>query len=798
VNAIAKGGPGDETTMTNVDRMEKLDPWRLTIRRDDPRLTDLSEAEKRQLRAAQIGAVVALMPTILLSNLVNLALLIAMFWHLGHDLFLLVWGSALAVTIALGYISVWAARRAGPRQEASSRGVRRLTLNSFVLGALWTMPIIYLFTDASQPQSIILACLAAGMVAGGALVMATVFQAALVFMLVVMVPSLGHLLWLGGSVYLFLSGMMLSFVYLIVQAVVKHGDLFVDSHFANSKLRNQSQIIGLLLKDFEEGASDFLWETDAKARLTRVSGRLAQLIGLPSPQLEGRDFVHLIREFAVAERAVAIEFEKLLNSGEAFRDHVVALEVKGENRLWSLTGKPISDAHGAFLGYRGVGSDVTDAERLAKFDLLTGLPNRSAFERETEKAIARLNRESRPFAVMTLDLDRFKRVNDTLGHAVGDALLAAAARRIVVTLGANARVTRFGGDEFVALLEGADAGIARELCERLIDEMKRPFELGDFTVMVGVSIGVALAPAEGRLFDDLLRYSDLALYRAKADGRGRCSFYAASLDEAMQARRQLEVDLRGAMQAGQFSLHYQPLVDTLTGAITSCEALLRWRHPTRGDVGPSEFIPLAEETGLVGAIGEWVLREACREAAHWPREIRVAVNVSAIQFRNGELAKTIALALSASGLPAERLDVEITESVFIDNRVEAQRMLQSIHDLGVLISLDDFGTGYSSLSYLCSFAFDKIKIDKSFVQAIDNAANGAAVVRAIAALAHSLGVRMTAEGVETEDQLTRLADFGCQEAQGFLFSRPLRAKDLRALFGREGDLEAGRVWALAG
>jgi diguanylate cyclase (GGDEF)-like protein/PAS domain S-box-containing protein len=760
-----------------------IDPWRLTIRRDDPRLKDISEDEIRHLRAEQLSAVLALTRTTLIANIMNLFIVCALFRGRGHDLFLAIWATALGAVLLLSFTR-WNGTSADvPVSGISERGARGATRSALLLGVVWVTAIIYLYDDASQSERIILAALTTGLASGGALVLATVWQAALAFNLVIMLPALVNLIRLGGTVYILLAALTASFTFVIARAAFTQADLFIDRHLANSKMRAQSQIIGLLLKDFAEGASDFLWETDSRARLTRVSTRFAQLVGQPPERLEGRDFAELLRELTGGASRDVASFAGLLGYREPFRDQIIAPTIEGSPRQWSMTGKPVFGSRGEFQGFRGVGSDVTDAERIANCDLLTGLPNRATFEREAEKAIARLARSGQPYAVMTLDLDRFKRVNDTLGHAVGDALLRAAAKRISQAVGDDGMVTRFGGDEFVILQEGGTPEKAHALCRRLIFEISRPFEIGDFQVLVGASIGVALAPNDGSSFDGLLRNSDLALYRAKAEGRGLHGFFEAGLDEAMQARRRLEVDLREALRAGQLSLCYQPLIDTRTGAITACEALMRWRHPARGDVSPGEFIPLAEEIGLVDALGEWALGEACREAALWPRDLRVAVNVSPVQFRAGNIAAIIADALQRSGLPPRRLEVEVTESVFTENRAETLRAMRAIHELGVRIALDDFGTGFSSLSYLCGVEFDRVKIDKSFVQEIDNSVNGAAVVRAIAALARALGVAMTAEGVETEEQLTRLAALGCDEAQGYLFSQAVSSKDIGYLLG---------------
>ena len=605
--------------------LARFDPWRLTIRRVDPRLADLSNDDARALRAAQLNAVFRLTPTLLSSQMVSITTVLCVAWRGGPHILLAAWAISMSVVFSLWFARWRGMRKSPPRQGASVRGVRVLTINSMMVGALWSVPMAALFEYPDPVQRMILAALAGGLVSGGALAMATVWQAAFGFMAMVMAPSLLNLFSLarnGDSIWIALGAMAAALTFVIARTVYERSELFVESHIANVKLRGQSQIIGLLLKDFEDNASDFLWETDAEGRLARVSPRLAQLVGRSPAELEGVDFASLMEKRAHAAPRHAAALSAQLAAREAFRDHAVDLMIAGERRQWSITGKPIFDIAGAFQGFRGVGSDITATERLANFDVLTGLPNRALFQRQVELALGRLKRGGAGFALFSLDLDRFKRVNDTLGHAVGDAVLCAVATRISNCLSPNDVATRFGGDEFVIFRDEAAPADARALGERLIAELCRPFEIQDFRILIGVSIGIALAPADGDAFDALLRNSDLALYRAKSDGRGVLCFFAAALDEAMQARRQLEVNLRGALDGDELSLHFQPLVDMRTGAISTCEALVRWQSPQYGNVSPADFIPLAEETGLIVGLGEWVLAGLLRRgelAARDPR-----------------------------------------------------------------------------------------------------------------------------------------------------------------------------------
>ncbi|RZK96937.1 MAG: EAL domain-containing protein, partial [Methylobacterium sp.] len=390
-------------------------------------------------------------------------------------------------------------------------------------------------------------------------------------------------------------------------------------------------------------------------------------------------------------------------------------------------------------------------------------------------------------AVLLVDLDRFKPVNDTLGHAIGDALLAKVAERLSATLRPCDTVARIGGDEFVVVQRGVtDLEETRVLARRIVDLIGRTYMIEGQLLTIGASVGVAVAPRDGTDADRLLKCADLALYRAKLEGRGAFRFFEAEMDARMQARRRLELDIRQALGRREFSLHYQPQLNLENDRVTGCEALLRWTHPERGMVPPGEFISLAEEIGLIVPIGEWVIRQACRDAATWPSAINVAVNVSPAQFKGDRLVEVIVSALASSGLAASRLEIEITEGVLLQENERTLRTLHRLRALGIRVSMDDFGTGYSSLSYLRSFPFDKIKIDRSFVADITQKPDGDAVIRAIAGLGRSLGMTTVAEGVETEDQMRRIRAEGCTDVQGYLVSRPIPAEALLALFNDLG------------
>ena len=417
-------------------------------------------------------------------------------------------------------------------------------------------------------------------------------------------------------------------------------------------------------------------------------------------------------------------------------------------------------------------------EHMACHDGLTGLPNRTKLREKMTDALARVRRGER-LAVLCLDLDFFKAVNDTLGHPVGDLLLQAVTARLQESVRDTDTVARLGGDEFIVLQVGIEkpeqAGI---LARRLIETLSTPFDLDGNQVVIGASVGIAFAPSDGSEVDSLLKNADMALYRAKSDGRGTYRFFEMAMDTLVQHRRHLELDLRRALLTEEFIVYYQPLVSAETEKITGFEALVRWKHPVRGLVSPAEFIPLAEEIGLIVPLGEWVVRQACKEAAKWPKDLRIAVNLSPAQFKSKALVLSVITALAESGISPRRLELEITETVLLTNNEATLATLHQLRSLGVRIAMDDFGTGYSSLSYLRAFPFDKIKIDRTFIQDLGAEPDCLAIVKAVAGLGSSLGMATTAEGVETLEQLRQVREQGCTEAQGYYFSPPLPAGEV--------------------
>lgn len=518
-----------------------------------------------------------------------------------------------------------------------------------------------------------------------------------------------------------------------------------------------------------------------------ANDQYAEMYGLTREQVKPGTSLRQIVEYRIANghlrgKAVDDIVNAILNrlQGEKAAHHTIAME-DGRYILVSAQSMPggwaVTTHH-----------DITEQRRseakiahMALHDALTDLPNRTLLNERLQDALSRVKR-SGIVAAHILDLDHFKKVNDTLGHAVGDKLLKVVTERLRALVRDSDTIARMGGDEFAIAQVGiADPTDATNLARRVIEAVSEPYEIDGHQVIIGASIGIAIGPTDGQDPDQLMRNADLALYRAKEDGRGACCFFEPEMDAQMQARRTMEYDLRKAIVAGEFELFYQPVVNLEHNAVSGVEALIRWFHPARGMISPGMFIPLAEEIGLIVPLGEWAIRRACATVASWPGDLKVAVNLSAAQFRNPGLVQVVVSALATSGLEARRLELEITESILMQDNEATLNTLNQLRELGVRIVMDDFGTGYSSLSYLQSFPFDKIKIDRSFVKDITQSSGALNIVRAVTALANGLGMQTTAEGVETSGQLESVRSEGCTEMQGFLFSKPRPAHEIAQL-----------------
>lgn len=658
-------------------------------------------------------------------------------------------------------------------------------------GVLWTVATLS-FSQAGHPEQIIAiwtlnSCLMVG---------------AAVALSALPLASIGFLLIVGaGGVLLFpeaygpqLPILAASYALALLIASLKHARAFGQQLQTGAELTEKREVVSLLLREHDELGADWLWQTDTARRISAVSPRLAELLGTTPAALEGKPLVQILAgshwesgEFNAGLRDVA----ERLKRHESFSHVVLPVEIDGSLRWWDLSASPRLDDNGAFLGFRGVGSDVTEQRetsdkiaQLARFDPLTGLPNRLQLSEALSAALHSVERWNGRCAFLMIDLDRFKSVNDTLGHQVGDKLLEQVAERLREMCGPYEVCGRIGGDEFAIVMREFDEPFRiAQFSLALIDALSQPYEVGPNMLYIGASVGSAMAPRDGTTTETLIRSADLALYRAKDEGGGTHCPYEPRLHVDAEERRTLEIALREALDKEELHVVYQPVVNAVTGKIEGFESLVRWTHPEMGVISPVKFIPVAEDARLIAPIGEWVLHTACQEAMRWPDDIKIAVNVSAEQLHNPQFVSCVMSALDQSGLAPGRLELEVTESVFMREGTMATRILDQLLALGVRLSLDDFGTGYSSLGYLSRTKFNTIKIDRSFVvSAAKHVPESLAIIRAVVAMATSLGMATTAEGVETQTELEMVNALGCTKIQGYYFGRPMPAHEALLLF----------------
>ncbi|HYD25769.1 MAG TPA: EAL domain-containing protein [Croceibacterium sp.] len=541
-----------------------------------------------------------------------------------------------------------------------------------------------------------------------------------------------------------------------------------------------------VLDDFEQAGIGWIWASDGEGRLIYLSDHAFEKLGRSAGELLAQPLTALFEidpDDPDEKSARPLNFQ--LNARSRIHDLTVRLAIgpkEGRQNWWSISGHPKFDKTGKFLGYRGSAKDVTVEyerklvdSRMAEYDALTGLANRHRMNRRLDGILAAYKTAKRSCALMMLDLDRFKYVNDTMGHQAGDDLLRQVAERLRNIVGDRGEIGRLGGDEFQVILPDLDdRGKLGELAEKVIQIVSQPYPIDGKRAIIGTSVGIAIAPYDGLDKEEITRASDLALYAAKNGGRGQFRFYSSDLKDEEEERRLLLDDLREALASEQLELHYQPVVRTADHVVVGFEGLMRWEHPERGYVSPGIFIPAAEESNLINQLGEWALRRACEDAVQWPETVRVAVNVSAVQFNNQSFLSVVTNALAQAGLAPDRLELELTESVFMGDSEATDRTFQSLKELGVRLALDDFGTGYSSLSYLRSAPFDKLKVDKSFVDSCTQAdKNSAKIITAIIGLSEALGMETTVEGVEAFDQFNLVCERGAKFIQGWIYSKAL-------------------------
>ncbi len=603
----------------------------------------------------------------------------------------------------------------------------------------------------------------------------------------------GDLHAMGGAILFTIASLV---------ATIQVRTTFVKARLAEAAVAEKEAVVSLLLREFEENEADWLWEIDPARRLRSVSPRFAFALGRAQGDVEGKPLLEMVagRNWESGHFPPSLhDLAERLKNRENFSNMLVQVSILGEERWWELSGTPMRDELGRFTGFRGVGSDVTEQRKstekiayLARYDTLTQLPNRLHLTEALGEALRYAVQWRTRCALLMVDLDRFKAVNDSLGHMTGDKLLAQVSARLQSLMGENQLCGRLGGDEFAIVLRDAGPqGTVRDLARRVIERLSEPYQVDHHTLYVGASVGSAEGPRDGRSVEEMMRNADLALYRAKDAGGGEHCRFEPVLHASAEERRQLEAALRKALGRDEMMLHYQPVVDARSEGVVSFEALVRWNSAEHGFVSPGKFIPLAEDTRLIVPIGQWVMRRACEEARNWPDHVKVNVNVSPEQLLEPGFHDDVVQALAASGLRPERLEVEVTESIFLRDASVARNALEQVMALGCSVALDDFGTGYSSLGYLRKLRFSTIKVDRTFVQgAAQGSAESLAIINAVVAMAKSLGMTTTAEGVETAEEAELIRNLGCDKIQGYYFGRPMTAEDARKLFGVLREMRA--------
>jgi diguanylate cyclase (GGDEF)-like protein/PAS domain S-box-containing protein len=755
---------------------------------------DLVEAQKTAVASAQVMTILRHLPIMAISGVIIAVITAYVAWDQANFTVFAIWFCGF-VGLETTVLAIWWKNRnhvpETPAQTATA--VRRMIMYAAVIALFWGSLAALLIPYVSPDNTIFAAALITSAILVTAFSLMALLPAVMVFVLIsgslAAASALFHPL---AEDWPPLFGLIVTYMLFIPWLAVSYGRAFLRHLKTDIENRENAQVIGYLLDEYEETVSEWIWETDLAGRTARMSSRLTARLGTTGDGIRRAPFVDMLGRVARADDAGFDEVRSALVDGRAFSGIEFQVKSDGADQYWRISGRPIHDDAGASTGFVGTVRDITAEKEaknqiihLAHRDTLTGLFNRASFTERLENSVRTLERYGTPFTLLFLDLDKFKLVNDTYGHPVGDRLLAEVADRIRAIVRKDDCVARLGGDEFAIILEQSnDAVFAAKLASRLIASVLEAYVIDGETLWIGVSVGIALAPQHGTRPEQILRNADLALYRAKEDGRGVFRYFEAQMDFAQRERRILEQEMHQALEDEEFRLCYQPMIGSENGRIRAMEALIRWDHPIRGEISPGEFISIAEQSNLIVDIGKWTLRTACQAALDWPDDVCVSVNVAAPHFMRSDIVADVEAVLEATGLPAQRLEVEITESLLIEDSDDVLNRLIALKQLGCAIVMDDFGTGYSSLSYLLKFPFDRLKIDQSFVANIEEGASALAILMAIASLGENLGIKITAEGVETADQLDFLVDIGCDQLQGFYFSQPVRHEDVAPIMLR--------------
>ena len=734
----------------------------------------------------------------MLANALVAAFVIAMFAPLIGLWVVLPWAGLLAFMLyrsrQTDMLLVDTERRINPATLERSQNLNAVALSGCWAAALLVFPWL---SGGEQKYALVLAVMA--LMVASTFVFSTSPLSVLIYLAVAgggaMIALAVDGAWqaMGGAILLTIA---------CIVATIEVRTTFVKARLAEAAVAEKEAVVSLLLREFEENEADWLWEVDTARRLRAVSPRFAFALGRAQGEIEGKPLLEMIAGSLWSSGQFPASLHDLaerLKNRENFSNMLVQVSILGEERWWELSGTPTRDELGRFTGFRGVGSDVTEQRKssekiayLARYDTLTQLPNRLQLTEALGEALRYAAQWRTRCALLMVDLDRFKAVNDSLGHMTGDKLLAQVSARLQSLMGENQMVGRLGGDEFAIVIRDASTpGVVRDLARRVIHRLSEPYQVDHHTLYVGASVGSAEGPRDGNSVEEMMRNADLALYRAKDSGGGEHCRFEPVLHASAEERRQLEVALRKALSRDEMMLHYQPVVDAHSETVVSFEALVRWNSAEHGFVSPGKFIPLAEDTRLIVPIGQWVMRKACEEARNWPEHVKVNVNVSPEQLLEPAFHDEVVQVLAATGLRPERLEIEVTESIFLRDASVARNALEQVMALGCSVALDDFGTGYSSLGYLRKLKFSTIKVDRTFVQgAAQGSAESLAIINAVVAMARSLKMTTTAEGVETAQEADLIRKLGCDKIQGFYFGRPMGAKEALALFNMQQERRA--------
>ena len=751
-----------------------------------------------RVRAAQIQAIFRFTPLTMAVNVANVTLIGIALHDVANPFALAAWAILPVALSVLGFSSYQRSRSRVPRTTASQRAFRRATIHAALLAVAWGIIPMAWFPVLGAPEQLVVATVATGMICAGGFALATVPPAAITYVAILATSTMIGVIRSDVSHRVLLGVLLIAYGATVMRTVLGTARLFIDRFRAEADLEERRQVIALLLAEFEENGSDWLFELDDSLNIVRPSVRFAQVAGVSDVALDGTLLLELVDEDS------RDELLRRVRAGKPFRNLEVAAPGADMTRWWSLSASPMLSETRDILGWRGVGADITDVRRaqseiawMARTDILTGLVNRTAFRDRAADVLFASRVSGERVAIGCLDLDYFKSVNDTLGHAAGDVLLREAAQELLRFADQGVIVGRLGGDEFGLLFHGnRSAEEVHSLAERMIERLSRSYEIQGSRVTIGATVGIAFGPDDGDSVDELIRNADLVLYRGKDTARGEAMRYSALMLRDAEERRTIKEDLLQALRRQEFVLHFQPIIETGSGNTVAFEALVRWQHPTRGLLSPDAFIPIAESSGTIVPLGDWILRESCRQAGKWPTAVKVAVNLSPAQLGSSRLSQVVKDAVLLGGITAERLELEITEALLLSNDANTLAFLTEMQGLGIGVALDDFGTGYSSLNYLTRFPVSKIKIDRSFVSGGASHVHRSAIIQAVTGMAARLGFQTTAEGVESAETLAWVTALGCTQAQGHLFAKAMPAHEIEAYLAAERDREpaAARAW----